>query len=69
MLLLTKRQWGLLATQLSALANLEAAALIFSQFISERHFSLRALVVALLGLAVWFILTGAALISARKEAA
>ena len=34
MLRWTKRQWELLADQLSALANLAAAALIFGQFVS-----------------------------------
>jgi hypothetical protein len=64
MLRWTKRQWELLADQLSALANLAAAALIFEQLVSGQPFSWGNLVS---GFIIWLVLTAFALLTARKE--
>lgn len=64
MLQLRERQRAVLIEKLPDLANVAAGALIFGQFLGERPISP---VIGLTGLGLWFVLTGFAMVLARKD--
>ncbi len=64
MLRLTGQQRTMLAEKVLDGANLAAGAMIFGQFVADRHFSFR---VAILGLAIWLFFVFCAIRLSKEQ--
>ena len=64
MLRWTRRQRQVLVEELPDLANLVIGGLVVGQFLGERPFSMT---LAFVGIAVWVVLTGFAIVVARDQ--